>query len=86
MPDKKQYKFFKALGNETRYNILSELVKRERCACELPGIVGRAQPTISLQLKYLTKEGIVSNRREGKKIIYKISDKRVIRLFSGKLN
>ena len=78
--NKNDYIFFKALGDETRYKIVSALAKKERCACELPKLVGRAQPTVSLQLKYLTKTGILSNRREGKQIIYSIRDKRVRRL------
>ncbi len=77
----RNYLLFKALGDKTRYNIISELVKQERCACELPKLVSRAQPTVSLQLKYLAKAGILSNRREGKKMIYKISDRHVLRLF-----
>jgi len=68
---------FKALGDKTRYKIVTALLDGERCACELPKIVKRAQPTVSLQLKYLSKAGIVSARRDGKKMIYKIVDKRV---------
>ena len=75
------YVLFKALGDKTRYNIVSKLVKQERCACELPKLVSRAQPTVSLQLKYLANAGILSNRREGKKVIYKISDRHVLGLF-----
>ncbi len=83
MDDKQQrnYVLFKALGDKTRYNIISELIKQERCACELPKLVNRAQPTVSLQLKYLAKAGILSNRKEGKKMIYKISNRQVLRLF-----
>ena len=68
---------FKALGDKTRYNIVLALLDEERCACELPKIVKRAQPTVSLQLKCLAAAGIVSARREGKKMIYKIADPRV---------
>ncbi len=76
-----EYKFFKALGDRTRYKIVSVLAEHEKCACELPKLVKRAQPTISLQLKYLTKAGILSNKREGKKIIYRIKDRRALQLF-----
>lgn len=68
---------FKALGDKTRYRIAAALLGGELCACELPKIVKRAQPTVSLQLKCLSKAGVVSSRREGKKIIYKIADPRV---------
>ena len=68
---------FKALGDKTRYRIVTALLDGELCACELPKIVKRAQPTVSLQLKCLAKAGIVSARRDGKKMIYKIADSRV---------
>ena len=68
---------FKALGDKTRYRIVSALLDGKLCACELPKIVRRAQPTVSLQLKCLAGAGIVSARRDGKKIIYKIADPRV---------
>lgn len=67
---------FKALGDETRYKLATALLAGERCACELPAIVRRAQPTVSLQLKYLLKAGILSSRRDGKKILYRLSSSR----------
>ena len=74
----KEQILFKALGDKTRFNIVLALLEGEKCACVIPNIVNRAQPTVSLQLKYLTKIGILSSRRDGKKILYKIADKRVI--------
>lgn len=67
------FALFRALGDRTRYNIVSALIGGERCACEIPALVRRAQPTVSLQLKYLLKAGILSSRRDGKKVIYRIS-------------
>jgi ArsR family transcriptional regulator, lead/cadmium/zinc/bismuth-responsive transcriptional repressor len=75
---------FEALGDSTRYKMVSALLSGERCACELPSIVGRAQPTVSLQLKRLVKTGILSARKDGKKIIYRISDARVKKLLEKK--
>lgn len=71
---------FRALGDPTRYKIASILVSKERCACELPLLVGRSQPTTSLQLKSLVKAGILSVRKDGKKRIYRLSDSRVKKL------
>jgi ArsR family transcriptional regulator len=76
-----EVEFFKALGDKTRYKIITTLLECERCACELPKIVKRAQPTVSLQLKYLSKLGILSSRRESKKIIYSVVDDRIINIF-----
>lgn len=72
---KSKFELFKALGDRTRYNIVSVLLDGERCACEIPTLVKRAQPTVSLQLKYLLKAGILSSRRDGKKVLYKICDR-----------
>lgn len=68
---------FRALGDETRFNLVSALAGGEICACKLPSIVKRAQPTVSLQLKYLVESGVLSARRDGRKIYYKIRDARV---------
>ena len=76
---KSKFETFKALGDKTRYNIVSSLLKGERCACEIPLLVKRAQPTVSLQLKYLLKAGILSSRREGKKVLYRITDRRTVK-------
>lgn len=73
----KEKALFKALGDETRFNIVSALLNGEKCACVIPGLVHRAQPTVSLQLKYLVKAGLLSSRRDGKMILYKIADKRI---------
>jgi len=79
-----EVKLFKSLGDETRFNIVSILLDGEKCACDIPKLVKRAQPTISLQLKYLVKTGILSSRKEGKKVLYKISDPRIIKLMNCK--
>lgn len=71
---------FKALGDETRLNIVSALLDGEKCACVIPDLVHRAQPTVSLQLKYLVKAGLLSSRRDGKMILYKIADKRIFEI------
>lgn len=73
---------FKALGNKTRLDIVYALSKGEMCACDLPKVVNRAQPTVSLQLKYLKKVGIVESRRTGKLVRYKLASNAVKRLIS----
>lgn len=69
--------FLKAMGDRTRFVILRTLLEGERCACELPEIVRRSQPTVSLQLSYLAGAGLVRCRKEGKKRMYSIADRRV---------
>lgn len=74
-------KLLKALSEESRYKIIKILLKGEKCACKIPTLIGRTQSNTSMQLTKLTNLGILQSRREGKKIIYSIKDKRVYDLF-----
>lgn len=74
-------KLLKSLSEESRYKIVELLLKGEKCACEIPKIIGRTQSNTSMQLTKLTSLGILQSRREGKKIIYSIKDKRVYDIF-----
>ena len=70
-------KLLKALSEETRYRIIEVLLNGERCACEIPIIIGRTQPNTSMHLAKLLDWGIVKSIREGKTIRYSIKDNRV---------
>jgi Bacterial regulatory protein, arsR family. len=37
--EKRNISLLKAMGESTRYKILSVLVSGERCACEIPGLI-----------------------------------------------
>ena len=67
----------KAMGDRTRFGILRVLLGGERCACEIPRLVRRSQPTVSLQLAYLAERGLLRCRKDGKRRIYSVADKRV---------
>jgi ArsR family transcriptional regulator len=77
MPKQYSLYLFKALGEPTKHGILRALLKGERCACELPSLIGKTQSNTSMQLAKLQSWGIVASRKEGRKIIYRISDGRV---------
>ena len=68
---------FKALSDETRYKILSILLEEDRCVCELVPMVNKSQPTVSIHLKALESKGIVSRRREGRRIIYSLAEPKI---------
>jgi DNA-binding transcriptional ArsR family regulator len=76
----RQSDVFRALSDPTRLKLVKILLKGERCACELPALVGKAQPTVSLQLKKLASAGVLSCRKEGTKSIYSVSDRRIPKL------
>jgi hypothetical protein len=50
---KKRGRFYKALGDETRQRVLSLLMEREMCICELMTALKMTQPTTSHHLKIL---------------------------------
>ncbi len=64
---------YKAFSDETRYNILKFLMGGEKPVHEITLHCHRAQSTISLQLKKLEYHGLVQWRRDGKRILYRIS-------------
>lgn len=62
----------KVLGNPDRLLLLCQLTQGEFCVSELETMLQIQQPTLSQQLGVLREEGLVSTRREGKQIFYKI--------------
>lgn len=71
----KAVKIFKALGEETRFLIIKELLRTELCACQIPNLIGRTQSNTSMHLAKLQDLGFIKSRRDGKKIIYSVDDK-----------
>jgi ArsR family transcriptional regulator len=65
-------RFFQALGDKTRLRLLNLMGDREICVCYFVEILGQPQPKISRHLAYLRNAGIVSARREGKWMHYRM--------------
>jgi ArsR family transcriptional regulator len=65
-------RFFQALGDNTRLRLLNLMGEQEVCVCYFVEILGSPQPKISRHLAYLRGAGIVSARREGKWMHYRI--------------
>ena len=63
---------FAALADATRLRLLNLMDGREVCVCYFVEILRQGQPKISRHLAYLRKAGIVSARREGKWMHYRI--------------
>jgi DNA-binding transcriptional ArsR family regulator len=68
----------RVLANEDRLLLLCQLTQGEACVSELEEMLGIRQPTLSQQLSVLRAEEIVSTRRDGKKIFYRVSDPRAV--------
>ena len=63
----------RALADPSRLSLVQALEDGELCACVLPGIVKKTQPTVSSHLKVLTKTGLLAMRKDGTKRLYSLS-------------
>ncbi len=70
----------KVLANEDRLLLLCQLSQQEMCVSELEEQLDIRQPTLSQQLGVLRNEGVVSTRREGKRIYYRVADARLLEM------
>jgi len=66
-------RLFKALGDETRLRIVALLSHGELCVCHVESALGLAQPTASRQLAVLRNAGVVSQRRVGSWVYYRLA-------------
>ncbi|HWT66207.1 MAG TPA: metalloregulator ArsR/SmtB family transcription factor [Terracidiphilus sp.] len=63
---------FAALSDPTRLSLLNLIDGREVCVCYFVDVLGQSQPKISRHLAYLRRAGLVSARREGKWMHYRL--------------
>ena len=75
-----QAEILKALAHPTRIQIIDLLRNGEKCVCDIVPALGLEQPNVSRHLSVLKKEGILSCRKEGMKMIYWVSDVRIFSL------
>ena len=64
---------FKALADKTRLRILALLANNEVCVCHIHDSLGLPQPTVSRHLAYLRRTGLVTARRDGVWMHYRVS-------------
>lgn len=66
--------FFKSLSDETRLNTVLLLREvGELCVCDISVALQESQPKISRHLAMLRETALLSDRREGKWIYYRLS-------------
>lgn len=63
----------KTMGNRDRLLLLCQLSQGEYCVSDLEQLLQIQQPTLSQQLSVLREEQLVSTRREGKQVFYRIA-------------
>jgi ArsR family transcriptional regulator, lead/cadmium/zinc/bismuth-responsive transcriptional repressor len=66
----------KALADPTRLTIASALAQtNELCVCDIAWVCERAENLVSHHLRALRVAGLVDSRRDGKMVIYTITDR-----------
>jgi ArsR family transcriptional regulator len=78
--------FFAALGDTTRLKMLKVIADEELCSCEVMAALELTQPTTSHHLGILERTGILSSRRNGKWVFYKIANSQVKNLIAKGFN
>ena len=64
-----------ALADPTRLLVAAALAEAdELCVCDLAWIVERAQNLVSHHVRVLRREGLVRSRREGKMVMYGLTE------------
>lgn len=69
---------FKLLGDPTRSRLLHALLEAgELCVCDLAAATGTQETTVSQSLRMLRASGVVSGRRAGRLVYYRLADSHV---------
>jgi ArsR family transcriptional regulator len=71
---------FKVLADPVRLRLLSLIANSptgELCACDMPNLIGRSQPTVSHHLSILADAGLLTREQRGKWAWFKVQPDRV---------
>jgi DNA-binding transcriptional ArsR family regulator len=73
-------RYFSVLGEPTRLRILHALCKDEKCVNDIIQVTGLAQANASRHLGLMYQAGMLSRRREGTQVFYKVADPMYVEL------
>lgn len=73
-------RYFSVLGEPTRLRILHALCQEEWCVNGIIRVTGLAQANASRHLGLMYQVGLLSRRREGAQIFYKVADPMCVEL------
>jgi len=79
-PHEKISDLLASIGNPVRVQILLAIGTGEACVCHLESLLGLRQAYISQQLMTLRKKKIITSRREGKFIFYRLEKHEVLEI------
>ena len=66
-------RWFHALSDETRLQLLTRLREGEQCVCDLTDALEAAQSRLSFHLKTLKDAGLVTDRKQGRWVYYALN-------------
>lgn len=72
----------KAMSHPIRLKVLCSIKDREVSVLEIVNLVGSSQSNISQHIDILRSKGIIESRREGNRILCRVSDLGVLKLIS----
>lgn len=64
----------KALGDPTRFMLAHALRDGELCVCDLSWVAERSEGLVSHHLRVLRVAGLVASRRDGKMVLYELTE------------
>lgn len=77
---------FKVFGDTTRIKILYALMVEDHCVADLAEAIGATQSAVSHQLRTLKQSRLVRAKRDGKNVIYSLSDDHVATILAQGMN
>ena len=77
---------FKVFSDTTRIKILYSLMPGERCVADIAEVIGATQSAVSHQLRILKASRLVKFQRDGKNVLYSLSDDHVHTMLAQGMN
>lgn len=71
---------FKQVSDGSRLRIFLFLCHCEECVSNIAAAVDMSDPAVSHHLRLMREGGLITSRREGKEVYYKLADNRLARL------
>ncbi len=73
-------RYFGVLGEPTRLRILHAICQEEKCVNDIIRVTGMAQANVSRHLSLMYQAGMLSRRREGTQVFYRVADRVFVEL------
>ena len=78
----KQAEIAKAIAHPLRIAVIEYLKDGEQCVCDIAAFVGSERSNVSRHLSVMVNAGVLSYRKEGLKVFYKLKTPCIIDFFT----